>query len=265
MKKMLIITTIEDLSIPMFLTQKIQKKLKIDFCFFHENTKEIKEKLTFSNYNYIYIRDPFNYVFDKNNIEEKFNVILSNRKNSYIVDNLKILDDIYFEDKWKQYQVFGEFMPKTRILTNIQDVDNSNLIVKKRISSRAKGIIFNSKDLISNNLSDYIVQRKIKIDKEYRVYVIFNEIIKKASLKSSKTQDSRVKIIGSEKLSATVIDFVKNITKKNKFDFIGLDIAKSGNNLYLLEINRSCLFNGYFSNNQINLAETFIDKLLKKK
>ncbi len=264
MKKMLIISTIKDLSIPLFLTQKIQKKINVDFCFFHESTDEIKKKLVANNYNYIYIRDPFNYVYDKGNIEEKFNVILNNRKKSYLVDNLKILDDIYFEDKWKQYQLFEEFMPKTKLLTNTKDVDNSRLITKQRISSRAKGIVFNSKDMVSDNLSDYIIQKKIKIDEEYRVYVIFNKIIKEASLKSPKTQHSKVKVIGYKKISTKITNFVNNIIKQNKFDFIGLDIAKSKNNLYLLEVNRSCLFNGYFSNNQINLAETFIDKLLKK-
>lgn len=261
---MLIITTVNDLSLPLFLTQKIQKKLKIDFCFFHENTREIKEKLTSNKYNYIYIRDPFNDIFDKKNIEEKLNIIIRNQKDSNIVDNLKKIGDIYLEDKWRQYQLFSEFMPKTKILKNIKDVDNTSFIAKKRISSRARGIVFDSKDLIDNKLSDYIVQNKIKIDKEYRIYVIFNEIVKEGMIKSSKTENSRVRIIGAEKISSKMADFVKNIIKKNKFDFIGLDIVQSGDSLYLLEINRSCLFNGYFRITGINLAEMFVDKLLEK-
>lgn len=264
MKKMLIITTVNDLAVPLFLVQRIQKKLQIDFCFFHETTNIIKEKIISNNYRYIYIRDPFNYVFDKDNIKEKFDIIMSNSKNGHIIDNLSELNDIYLEDKWKQYQLFSKFMPKTRVLTSSEEADDDNFITKKRISSRAKGIVFNSKGLKNDNLSDYIIQNKIKIEKEYRIYVIFNEILEEALLKRPKTQSSRVKVIGREKLPATIIDFVKNIIKKNKFDFIGLDIAKQGDNLYLLEVNRSCLFNGYFSTTGINLAELFIDKLLEK-
>lgn len=265
MRTLLIITTINDLSIPLFLTYEIRNKIGVDFCFFHENTKTIQENLKSNKYNYIYIRDPFNYTFNAKDIERKVNTILANAKNSYIVDNIKSLEDIYFEDKWKQYQLFAQFMPKTAILEKLEDVGKQDLIAKKRISSRAKGIVFHSKSLAGKNLSNYIIQKKVEIIKEYRVYVIFDKIIERAALKRSKTKDSKVAIYDSEKLSPPMIDFVKKIINKNKFDFIGLDIAKSKEKSYLLEINRSCLFNGYFRNTGINLAETFVNGLLKKK
>ena len=152
MKKMLITTTVNDKSTPLFLTQKIQKKLEIDFCFLHESTEEIKQKLIDNDYNYIYIRYPFNPPFNKSDIKAKLKLILDNRKNSYMVDNIDKLDDLYFEDKWEQYQVFQKFMPETKIRSNLQDVDNPNHITKKRISTRAEGIIFDSKELANKKI-----------------------------------------------------------------------------------------------------------------
>lgn len=257
-------TTVADLSIPLFLTQKIQQKIMVDFCFFHETVNEIKKKLLSKDYDFIYIRDPFNYVYDIQDITEKINLIIKNKGNTYLIDKIQTLDDVFFEDKWHQYQLFSEFMPKTELLTRLNQVDNPKSITKKRISSRAKGIFFQSEDMKNEDVSDYIIQENIAVDKEYRVYVIFNRIINIASLKSPKTIDSKVQIINNEELTPEIISFTQKIIKENKFDFIGLDIAKSGNDLYLLEVNRSCLFNGYFKTTQVNLAETFIDQLLSE-
>lgn len=264
MQKILIITTVADLSVPLFLTQAIADKIRPDFFFFHESTGALKEKLTANQYQYIYIRDPFNYSFNEPDIKEKIEVILNNRGDTYLVDNIESLDDVYFEDKWHQYQLFSEFMPKTEILENTKDADRENIIVKKRISSRARGIVFGSGKLAGRNPADYIIQEKINIEKEYRIYVIFNDILENASIKNSKTRSSKVSISGVEKISDAVKEFTQMIIKLNKFDFIGLDIAQAGEKLYLLEINRSCLFNGYFKSTKVNLAEIFVDKLTEK-
>jgi|SaaInlV_200m_DNA_2_1039689.scaffolds.fasta_scaffold05408_2 glutathione synthase/RimK-type ligase-like ATP-grasp enzyme len=264
MKKMLLVTTVNDISLSLFLTQKVKKKLEIDVFFFHEDIAMLKEKLVSEGYDYIYIRDPFNYEFDKTNAEEKIKTILDNKGDAYIIDSLESVEDIYFEDKWNQYLVLKEFMPSTKVLESLEAVDSADSITKKRISSRSEGIVFHSKDLKSDDLSEYIVQEKLKINKEYRVYVLFDEILTTASLKSSKTETSRVRTLGTEELSQDVIEFVKKITEKKNFDFVGLDVVESGGKLYLLEMNRSCLFNGYFRNNNINLAEVFVNKLLEK-
>ena len=59
-------------------------------------------------------------------------------------------------------------MPKTKILENTEDVDKPDFITKERISSRARGIIFDSKDLVGNDLSNYIIQDRVKIDKDVK-------------------------------------------------------------------------------------------------
>jgi len=238
--------------------------LVVDFCFFHESNQEVEQKLSSGQYDYIYFKDPFNYSYTKENIEDKFEIVMKNLGSSYLIDNLKNINDVYLEDKWHQYQLFNELMPQTRLLTNLQEINNPGSITKKRISSRAKGIIFNSKDFEGDELSEYIIQEKIKIDKEYRVYVIFDQIINKGSIRRSRTNDIKVKIVGVEELLEDVMSYTRQVIEKNKFDFIGLDIARSGDKLYLLEINRSCLFNGYFRESGENLAEPFIDGLLQK-
>jgi hypothetical protein len=46
---------------------------------------------------------------------------------------------------------------------------------------------------------------------------------------------------------------------------MGMDIAESTkNNFHLIEINRTCLFNGYFMRTGTNLAEILVDELYKK-
>lgn len=263
MKKILIITTINDLSIALFLTQRIQKIITVDFCFFHEHKDEIEEKIQSSEYDFIYIRDPFTYAYNEADITDKINMILKNRKDAYFVDKIESTDDVFFEDKYIQYTLFSAFMPSTKILQSVGELNNQDFIVKKRISSRGKGIIFDPKDLFNQDLSEYIIQKRIQIDKEYRVYVLFHKIITLAAVKSSKTETKKIKVIDSEEISLHLRQFVENIIKDNTFDFIGLDIGISNGKPYLIEINRSCLFNEYFSMTGVNLAEDFIEELVE--
>ncbi len=101
----------------------------------------------------------------------------------------------------------------------------------------------------------------MNIQKEYRVYVVCNKIMPKATVKSSKTLTSNVKVIGSEILSPDILKFIEKILEQNTFDFIGLDLAITKSGLFLIEINRTCLFNGYFTQTNINLAKALLDNL----
>jgi len=261
---MLLITNIDDLSLPLYVTQSMQKKVSVDFYFFGENVSDLKQKLLLNTYDYIYFGYPFR-ALTKKEINSLLNTVLTNKKNAYIIDNLKTISDIYFEDKWHQYQIFSAFMPKTKLLQSIADADNKMSITKERISGRAEGIFFNSHDLDIAHLNKYIVQDKMNIQKEYRIYVICNNILPEATIKSPKTTTAAVKIMGTETLSSEIIAFTKKILKKNTFDFIGLDLAITKSGLHLIEINRSCLFNGYFKHTNINVMELLIDELHKKR
>lgn len=263
MKKMLIITSVNDLSIPLFLTQNIQKNIDVDFYFFYEGVDDLKKKMLSNEYNYIYIGYAFREIAG-DILEDLFSAVLDCAKNAYIIDGLQDIEDLYFEDKWKQYQIFSEFMPETALLKDITDADKSEHITKERISGRAEGVYFNSENLDKDSLEKYIYQKMIDVEKEYRIYVICDEIIDTATIKSPKTLNSKVKVIGTEKISPAIKKFVEKIIKKNTFDFIGLDIAKAENDLFLIEVNRACLFNAHFKYTGVNLAETLIDKITQK-
>ncbi|MEA3304620.1 MAG: DUF916 domain-containing protein, partial [Patescibacteria group bacterium] len=133
---------------------------------------------------------------EKNRKDRKLRLgaILNNKGNAYIIDNIQSDSDVFFEDKYSQYLHYKEYMPKTDILERAEDVSNTNYICKKRISSRAKGIIFQPEQ-IQGELSDYIIQKRINIDTEYRVYSIFGKVIPMVSIKSSKSENMKVKVL----------------------------------------------------------------------
>ena len=257
---MLLITGINDLSLPLYLTQSMQQRVTMDFYFFHEDLLDLKNKLLVNDYDYIYFGYHFR-TLNKKAATDLFDIVSKTKRNAYIIDNLKTIDDIYFEDKWIQYQHFSEFMPQTQLLNSMSDADNNDYITKERISGRAEGIFFNSSELDSTQLNKYIIQDKMSIQKEYRVYVVCNKIMPEATVKSSKTLTSNVKIIGSEILSLDILKFIEKVLEQNTFDFIGLDLAITKSGPFLIEINRTCLFNGYFTQTNINLAKVLLDNL----
>ena len=264
MKKILILTNITDLSIPLYLTQSIQKKIVIDFYFFCEGADGLKYKMMKNKYDYIYIGYPFRET-TRESLGQILDTIIEHKKSALIVDNIKNIDDLYFEDKWLQYKLFSKFMPSTKLLKNINDADMPGYITKERISGRAEGVYFNSKELDANNVAKYIFQEAINIKKEYRVYVVCDEIMKIATIKSPKTETTKVSVVGSEEISEDINVFMQKIIATSTFDFVGIDIARGVNGkLYLIEINRACLFNGYFKQTGINLAEILIDKIIQK-
>lgn len=266
MKKLLIITTINDLSIPLFLVNEVSNLIDVKFCFFHESLSIIKNKIESTNFDCIYIRDPFTGPYNENDLKNKLNFIINNSPKTYLIDNVKSPEDVYFEDKWFQYRIFSRYMLPTYLLSDLEDnKKNLNYIIKKRISSRSKGIVFNKEAIPEKNVNDYIIQEKIDIEKEYRVYVIFNEIIETVGIKSSKTDNSKAKVINAEKINRRLKEFVQKIIVNNKFDLLGLDVALAQDQYYLIEINRSPQFIKFYTQTQINIAEFFVKKLLEKR
>jgi hypothetical protein len=162
MKSLLIITTKKDSSVSLFLSKKNLSKIKIDFVFFDLPFLDFIKKLeNMEYYDFIYVRDPFNAPFLKRDINKKLHEIFSHRGlKNYFVDNLKSIEDIYFEDKWIQYQTFFSFMPKTFLFENIFQLENLNVshfLAKKRIASRGKGTLFDIKKLKIKDVGRYIL------------------------------------------------------------------------------------------------------------
>lgn len=219
-------------------------------------------KLSSKSYDFIYIRDPFtNPSISPNDLRSKLAAIIESLSAKKIVDNIHAVSDIYYEDKWTQYQDYSKFMPETRLLEP-GDEANQSWFVKKRMSSRSKGVVFDT-SAIAENHDEYIIQSRMKIINEYRVYSVLGEIITQAGQKASKTEtNAKTTVLDVETLPNEVITFAKNIEKINKFDFVGYDIAKLENgDLKLIEANRGPQFAGYYRESGVNLASLFLEKL----
>ena len=118
---------------------------------------------------------PFNFPINQVNRDFLESLIeFSISKNKILIDNLKSVDDFYFEDKWLQYNLFSDVMPRTYLLSDV-DISrlDENYVIKKRFSSKAQGIFLTVNNVILSKKDDYIIQERIKkYAKEYRVYII---------------------------------------------------------------------------------------------
>lgn len=255
--KMLLVSTPSDYSIELFQA-KAASLIQPTII----NYGEISEKIS-DQFDYIYLRDPFNHPnYDKEQTKMTVDNLTSRYNSAYWVDKAKSYEDLLFEDKWRQYQLFKETMPPTSLLDRLLA---EGKIIKKRISARAIGIYFRQSDLPpGHEPNDYIVQPRIDIERELRVYMIGNKIIKPAVYKTSKTPDSKVKIADvANELPAEVTRICESVYVIAGLDFAGLDIAQTPDGCYLLEVNRSCQFKGYQHLTGVNLAVELNKYLVK--
>ena len=265
MKKILIVTTFSDLSVPFFLAQSVRKDVAVDIVFYNDGWTLLQAYLAQRQYDSVYLRDPFNDKVDQSESKEIVRGIGTMFPESYFVDHVRDFDDILCEDKWRQFQEYGAFMPKTEILRNPHDIAVGRTIAKKRLSSRARGIVMTAADFPrEDSVDDYVLQECIAVDREFRVYVICGDIMPTVSIKSPKTATQKVAVVGHEKISPDLMAYVQKLVVQIPYDFVGLDIVQRGAVFYLLEVNRSCLFNGYFAQTGVNLAHVFVEKMIKK-
>lgn len=261
---MLIITTNADFSARLFFQGQAAGLIRAQAIDYNATPDELRRILR-GDFKFLYLRDPFNDVKASvttiKNITQK---ILSRFKDAYKVDGISSYDDLLFEDKWRQYQLFSRFMPKTELLDSLDGVDFTKQLIKKRISCRSRDIIFDKESFPKTaKPDDYIVQDKINIEQEYRVYMVGDKIVEPIAIKSHKTPNQTVKIIGLESSIKPGIGWIcRYVYQKTKFGFVGLDIAKTQNGHFLLEANRSCQFKSYFRISSINLAQTVNTHLL---
>lgn len=266
MKKILIATTIEDKSLPLFFSQKNTHDNTIDILLLEEKLNDIKNFVQKKTFDLIYIRDPFN-AGHINNIDKKIELIINFNKETKFVDNIETINDIYWEDKWVQYKILKKFMPETIIMKKNKFYNLSNWFIKKRISCRGRGIVLNLKK-IKANYQTYIVQKKINIKKEYRVFCVKQKICqiitgKKLIIEDPINNKVKVKILEPQKIPKKIDSFIKKINKLIKFDFIGYDIAENINNeLKIIEVNRSPQFLVFYQETNINLAAELINSLI---
>jgi hypothetical protein len=261
----LIVSTAADFSLELFYKSECQKLINPVTINYNASDEEVETLLKY-DFDFVYFRDPFN----DNSINQKTarantDKILKHYQSAYKVDGISKYEDMLFEDKWTQYQLFKELMPETRLLRSLDIAPGT--FVKKRISARTKGIIFQNSDFYSNATpEDYLVQSKLEIDAEYRVFLVGGEIVMPLAQKTSKkSKESKVKLVRTEtNLPLEMKEICETVYKRTNFDFIGLDIACTKGRYCLLEANRSPQFKGYSRLTQQNLAKTLENHLLTK-
>ena len=155
------------------------------------------------------------------------------------IDNITTYEQIEsFEDKYRQYMLYSDYMPNTFLPSN-GTFCNGKHLAKKRISQRAKDIYFSE----ANFDDSYIIQDLMDIQEELRVYAIFGNPVEQATIKTSKSPESKVKVVGKRQLTEKEKDICEKIATLSGLDFIGIDLAvlKNGE-LKLIEVNRSPQF-----------------------
>ncbi len=147
MKKVLIVTTLNDLSLGLFATRKISEKFQVIFHFINESIDTLSQSFL-REFDVIYIRDPFTDGYSRETLNEKLLHIINiaHLHDIRMIDSIVSLEDIYIEDKWIQYGKFSQYQTKTHLLNEYTNryglPESGTYIIKSRVSSRAKGIYF---------------------------------------------------------------------------------------------------------------------------
>jgi len=151
-------------------------------------------------------------------------------------------------------------MPETALLVDKKNIDWSKFLIKKRISSGSKGLIF-SENSLRGELSNYIIQEKVDILQEYRILSVRGQILPTVVLKQVSIKNSAVtvRVRDFRQISQELLAFTQKIQRRLKFDLVGFDIAELTDGRYVaIEINRSPQFAAYHRETGINVAEKLL-------
>ena len=220
------------------------------------------------NYESVYIRSHFS---TPELLPQKFRpeiedlVAQARSKNQTVtfIDGMDTVDAIVaFEDKWRQFEVFSEFMPSTKLLSNTEDTTGfTRPIFKKRLSSRGAGVTWN-KDEVVGLPEDWIIQESVNIIEEIRVYTIKGKVYPIGAIRHSMSVEKKTHAVDSRELDENEIQFAAKIGEKApELDIIGLDIARTTDNeLFLMEANRSPGFGAFKKLTGANLADLLYEE-----
>ncbi len=220
-------------------------------------------------YDTVYIRSHFNRpeTLPQNFRMETHRLVAAAKNlnpNVTFIDSMDTVDTIVdFEDKWHQYTLFGDLMPKTLLYDTHADVSTlTRPIYKNRLSSRGQGVTWDSTTANSSQ-GHWIAQESLDIVEEMRIYGVWSEVYPVCSLRHSKSAEHDAEVVDYRDLTKDEIDFAASaILKASGLDFVGLDVARTADGtLYLLEANRSPGFSKFFQLTGINLADTLYTKV----
>lgn len=214
-------------------------------------------------YETVYIRSHFSHpdllpqVFEKE-INDIIKRVRGANPNVRFIDGMDTIKKIVsFEDKWGQYKLFSNYMPRTELHTN--SVDTSSFVrpvYKKRLSSRGSGVTW-EKERVSDEPNGWIIQESIDIKEELRIYVVAGNVYSVGAVKQSMTEGNKAQGVSSRELAADEIEFIQKLMEAApELEVAGIDVARTvEGGLKLMEVNRSPGFAKFNELTGANLAD----------
>lgn len=221
-----------------------------------------------THYETLYIRSHFG---QQNTLPQNFRTEIDDlvRRARQVHPDIKFIDGadtvdkiVACEDKWLQYETYGDCMPKTRLLDDMFDITGfERPVYKNRLSSRGNGVTWDREE-VTIPFGNWIIQESLEIVEELRIYVICGEVYPICAVRQSMTSEQNAQAVDSRQLSQDEIDFsLKAYSRNDSMDIVGLDIARnSDGKLCLMEVNRSPGFAAFAKLTGRNLADVLYSK-----
>lgn len=246
---------------------------------FIENEKNIKVKNTkLSFFNIVYFR----VIIRK--IDKTQKIINYCNKNNIFVEDQSLQTNLIYSKIYDQNLFENNNVPTIKSeainLINLnKKIELFSFPVVVKIADASQGIgvklchdIEEIKKMFSEfNKDSLLLQEYIKNDGDLRVLVIGNKVIGaiKRSSKNKNEFRNNVSLGGDSKkfeTSKEIIETAKLAAKTLKYSFAGVDLIfdEKEKNWKILEVNRAPQFEGFMKTLKINVAELFIQFLIKK-
>lgn len=274
--RLYIFTTSKDFSAELVREEAIKQSVDCFIYFyadlsFKKNVLFSKDKkiILIEKKDKIILRDPY----QKGNFSLLLRKFLKKFKENVLLDKKCLIAYPSYEDKLFQAKFFkkdGVCFPKTCYGKQISKISNFPVVVKKRISSRGKGIflLMEDKDLDSflelSNPKNYIAQDYMKAERDYRIVILKGKVLGIVSreVKFKKDKSIKVKVQkGLNKLPGQVTKDALNISKSLGADFVGVDVILARGKYYFLEANLSPQFKGFSRATGVNVAKKILGLL----
>jgi glutathione synthase/RimK-type ligase-like ATP-grasp enzyme len=139
--------------------------------------------------------------------------------------------------------------------------NDSDMLYKKRLSSRATGLVWQLAD-VTGCRDDWIAQERLDIYEEVRIYVVAGHTHDQVAVRQHKTTTQKVKVKGLRQINdeeRVLVDIVKK--RMQEIDFMGIDVVHTSKGIYLIEVNRSPDFATYQELSGHDLAEDLYSRL----
>lgn len=261
-----IITTKKDVSI-IDLQNLITAEI-IDYLDISVKGDRLLKKGEYFNPEFLLLRDPR--FEDTSHNLEIFDWIINHMSQKVLLDVMCIKENPHFEDKkWQARALSSLKIPIPETVFHIMDIGRLTypIIAKRRYSSRGTGNYVVSHpgklfDVPGINNQDFIFQKFISFDSDYRVQILGEEIIWIARRvlqlhEYGRTGVTVVQKVNIQDLQSDIKEACLKIADRWSADFLGIDVIVKGSSFFVLEVN---LFPQFKSNLGVDNNQT-IQKL----